>query len=45
MYGADKMLLILENFVKFFDIKVISPTDDGIALGFVKTCLNLAPLS
>lgn len=45
MYGADKMLLILENFVKFFDIKVISPTDDGIALGFAKTCLNPVPFS
>jgi hypothetical protein len=40
MYGADKMLLILKNFVEFSGTKLVYPTDDGISLGFAKCCLK-----
>lgn len=40
MYGADKMLLILKNFVELTDAKIIFPTDDGISSGFAKICLK-----
>jgi hypothetical protein len=38
MYGADKMLLILKNVVEFSGAKIVSPTDDGISLGFARIC-------
>jgi hypothetical protein len=40
MYGADKMLLILKNFVEFSGAKLVSPTDDGISLGLARSCLS-----
>jgi len=40
MYGADKMILILKNVSEFSGAKLISPTDDGISLGFAKICFN-----
>lgn len=38
MYGADKMMLVLKNFVEFSGAKIISPTDAGISLGFARIC-------
>lgn len=37
MYGADKMLVILENYIKIFDIKTVYPTNKGITTGVAKS--------
>jgi hypothetical protein len=36
MYGADKMLLVLKNFVDITGVRSISPKNDGISSGFAK---------
>lgn len=40
IYGADKMLLILKNFIEITNAKIILPVDDGISSGFAKLHLK-----
>lgn len=41
MYGADKMLILLKNYIDIFNIKYIYPTNCGITTGLAKQYFDI----